>query len=171
MPSHDRRYRRVLSLDPSAAGFGFAVVEGGHRLIDWGVARIWSRNDQEFLARVEAMIDRYRPALVVLEDRSASRRRSRTLRRLRLVASHCQTRELPVAFVTRRAVQETFAESGRTKHDIAKAIADEYPELAGRLPAERKLWSPEDQQMNIFDAISFVAALPVTPRREGGLAD
>jgi len=74
-----------------------------------------------------------------------------------------------VAFVTRRAVQEAFAESGRTKYDIAKAIADEYPELAGRLPAKRKLWSPEDQQMNIFDAISFVAAIPVTHRRHSGL--
>jgi hypothetical protein len=111
------------------------------------------------------MIDRYRPALVVLEDRSASRRRSRTLRRVRLVASYCQTRELTAAFVTRRDVQEAFADSGRTKHSIAMAIAEEFPELAARVPLERKLWSPEDQQMNIFDAISFIAALRVTRRR------
>lgn len=86
------------------------------------------------------------------------------------MASYCRTRELPVALVTRRAVQDAFAESGRTKHDIAKAIADEYPELAARLPAERKLWLPEDQQMNIFDAISFVAALRALPRLQRGKA-
>lgn len=74
------------------------------------------------------------------------------------MASYCQTRELPVAFVTRRAVQEAFAETGHTKHDIAQAIAAEFPELATRLPRERKLWSSEDQQMNVFDALSFFLA-------------
>lgn len=159
MHERSRRYRRLLSIDPSVAGFGFAVIEGGNRLVDWGVARIWSRNDQEFLARIESMIDRYRPALVVLEDRSGSRRRSRSLRRLRLVASYCVARPLPIAFVTRRSVRQAFGESGRTKHDIATAIVMEFRELESRLPKPRKAWMPEDEQMNIFDAISFVVAL------------
>jgi len=28
---------RVLAIDPSTRGFGFAVLEGPDRLIDWGV--------------------------------------------------------------------------------------------------------------------------------------
>ena len=28
---------RVLAIDPSTRGFGFAVLEGPNRLIDWGV--------------------------------------------------------------------------------------------------------------------------------------
>lgn len=154
-----RRYRRLLSIDPSVAGFGFVVIEGGDRLVDWGVARIWSRNDQEFLARIEAMIDRYRPALVVLEDRTESKRRSRTLQRLRLAAAYCATRRIPVGFVSRRSVRQAFGESGRTKHEIATAIVMEFPELGTRLPIVRKPWMPEDEQMNIFDALSFVVAL------------
>lgn len=51
-------------------------------------------------------------------------------------------------------MQEAFAGSGRTKYDIVRAIAEEFPELALRLPERRNLWSPEDQQMNIFDAMS-----------------
>lgn len=159
--THERssKYRRILSLDPSVAGFGFAVIEGGDRLVDWGVARVWSRNDREFLARIELMIDRYQPALVVVENRATSRRRSRTLRRLRLVVSYCSSRSLPVASVSRDSVRQAFAEVGRTKHDIARAIATEFPELESRLPAERKPWLPEDEQMNVFDALSLVLAL------------
>lgn len=164
MHERSRRYRRLLSIDPSGAGFGFVVVEGGDRLVDWGVARVWSRKDQEFLARVESMIDRYRPALVVVEDRAASRRQSRTLRRLKLVLSYCANRTLPVASVSRGSVLQAFAEAGRTKRDIALALAAEFPELKSRLPDERKPWLPEDEQMNVFDALSFVVALQVTGR-------
>jgi len=35
---------RVLAIDPSTRGFGFAVLEGPSRLIDWGVKETRSKN-------------------------------------------------------------------------------------------------------------------------------
>ncbi len=32
-----REDERVLAIDPNSRGFGFAVLEGGARLIDWGI--------------------------------------------------------------------------------------------------------------------------------------
>ena len=29
--------KRVLAIDPTTKGFGFAIMEGPERLIDWGV--------------------------------------------------------------------------------------------------------------------------------------
>ncbi len=165
MPS-STQYHRVLSIDPSVAGFGFVVLEDGQRLIDWGVARLWSHNSQEFLTRVEAMIERYQPALVVSEDCSASRRGRRAGSQVALLMAHCRQRQLPVALVTRQAVRQAFSETGITKHAIAMAIAMQFPEVEPRLPQRRKPWNSEDERMNIFDALSFAIAL-----RDAGVAN
>jgi len=60
-----------------------------------------------------------------------------------------------MARVTRQAVREAFTKVGRTKYEIAKAISDWFPELAARLPVQRRLWLAEDQRMNICDAMAF----------------
>jgi hypothetical protein len=36
---------RVLAIDPSTRGFGFAILEGPNQLIDWGVKE--TRADKE----------------------------------------------------------------------------------------------------------------------------
>ena len=153
------RYRRVLAIDPSRTGFGFVVLEDGRRLIDWGVARVWSHNDREFLGRIEALVERYQPALIVLEELLGSRRSGRAARRIRLVVAYTKTRRVRVRCVSRRVVRAAFAEAGSTKQDIANAIAAGYPELAYRLPPPRKPWMSEDERMSIFDAMSFIMAL------------
>lgn len=35
-----RTLKRVLAIDPNSRGFGFAVLEGPDRLIDWGVVHV-----------------------------------------------------------------------------------------------------------------------------------
>jgi hypothetical protein len=36
---------RVVAIDPATRGFGFAVLEGANRLIDWGVKE--TKTDKE----------------------------------------------------------------------------------------------------------------------------
>lgn len=145
---------RVLAVDPSSVGFGFAVLEEPTRLVDWGVAEVWSSTPRPFLARVEALIDRYRPTLIVLEDVGKSRKRKRTAVRIAALRRHATSRRIAVASVTRNHVRAAFGDRS-TMHDIAVAIAEVFPELAPRLPRKRKLWTSEDERMNIFDALSF----------------
>jgi hypothetical protein len=53
-------------------------------------------------------------------------------------------------------VRQLFGELGAVnKYRMACVIADRFPELASRLPPERKPWMAEDARMGIFDAASF----------------
>jgi hypothetical protein len=46
----------------------------------------------------------------------------------------------------------------RNKDQIARLIVTRFPELAPRLPPERKPWTSEDTRMAIFDAAAFALA-------------
>lgn len=146
---------RILAIDPSPKGFGFAVLENGPQLVDWGVAVLSSKADLEFLARLEALVDRTRPALLVLEDPTGTRLGPRHVRLIRRATEYARTRRLLVEAVSRATLRDSFGTACKNKHDIAVAISGLFPELASRLPAKRKLWASEDERMNIFDAVSF----------------
>src|SRR6266540_1403091 len=59
---------RVLAIDPSTRGFGFAVLERPDRLIDWGVKETRADKNQRSLKLIAELIDQYEPQVVVLED-------------------------------------------------------------------------------------------------------
>lgn len=107
------------------------------------------------LQRVEALICRYSPAFVVLEDMEHTQRRVRAARRIGAIAKYGVARKIRVQLVSRGAVRLLFSATGSTKYDIAVAIAKVYPELQPRVPRRRKPWMSEDERMNIFDAMSF----------------
>ncbi|MEQ1854888.1 MAG: hypothetical protein ABL963_00360 [Longimicrobiales bacterium] len=158
---HVTEYMRVLAVDPSTKGFGFAVLEGGKRLVDWGVARVWAQSDKEFLARVECLVERYRPAILVLEEVKGGRRSVRTIRRLGLVAEHAIQSGLRLVQVPRSVVRAGLERYGSTRHELATAIARRFPELEPLLPPPRKPWMSEDERMNVFDAV--LLALTIIP--------
>jgi hypothetical protein len=56
---------------PQFAGFGFALFEGPTAPLDWGTVEIRGKEKREkLLARVEAVLARYRPDVVILQDMS-----------------------------------------------------------------------------------------------------
>lgn len=61
---------RVLAIDPSTRGFGYAVLEGAEMLIDWGVKSTRSDKHREGLTKVSELFDLLRPDVIVLEDLS-----------------------------------------------------------------------------------------------------
>ena len=68
---------RVLAIDPSHRGLGFAILEGPHRLLDWGVRQAEEGDkNAKCVAIVRELIDRYRPHVLVVENaaRKSSRR-------------------------------------------------------------------------------------------------
>lgn len=153
---------RILAIDPSPRGFGFAVLENGTHLIDWGVATLFSRADTEFLVRLETLIERMQPTLLVTEDPVGTRFGTRHLRLLERAAGLAMARHVALTRVPRSAVRAAFGQSGTSKHDIAVAISKLFPELVPRLPPRRTLWSSEDERMNIFDAVALSLAATVS---------
>ncbi len=166
--SNRTRELRVLAIDPTTRGFAFAVMEGPHDLIDWGVKSVRPAKQARCLVGVAAQITFFAPSVIVLEDTSKrGSRRCRRIRRLieaiRNLAARAGVR---TRLVSRRQVRNTFAASGATtKHQIAVAIAEQLPELADRLPPYRTSWMSEDYRMNIFDAVALALAF-FAPREE-----
>src|SRR5258707_1427486 len=73
----------VLAIDPSTRGFGFAVLEGPNRLIDWGVKETRTDKRERALRWTVELIQRYRPSVIVVEDYDGKgSRRCRRIQRL-----------------------------------------------------------------------------------------
>lgn len=149
---------RVLSIHPTTKGFGFAVLEGPGRLVDWGIKDAGKNKERTTIRRVVELMELYRLDVLTAEDvlSSSSRRRVRARQLVELINETARNRGLVVRSCSRAAVREVFAPAGAvTKHEIAATIAEHFPELAPHLPPPRKPWMSQDERMGIFDAVAF----------------
>src|SRR6266581_9072909 len=124
---------RVLAIDPSTRGFGFAVLEGQDRLIDWGVKETKKNKNARTLKLIEDLIDVYLPNVIVVEDYAGkgSRRCRRIERLINDISKLASKRQVKVRSFSRTRVKQTFSECGASnKYEIAIAIANRFPELA-----------------------------------------
>lgn len=150
---------RVLAIDPTTRGFGFAVMEGPESLIDWGVKDAGSGNkNARCLELVSDLIEHYLPDTVVVEDFAdeGSRRSHRVQELIGRIEQLAAKRKIKVSCFSRSQTRVAFSRLGAsTKHQIATAIAAALPELAPRLPPYRHPWMPEDYRMAVFDAVAL----------------
>jgi Holliday junction resolvasome RuvABC endonuclease subunit len=149
---------RALAIDPSTRGFGFAILEGPNRLIDWGVKETKTDKNRRTLKLIAELMDQYQPSVVVVEDYAGkgSRRCQRIQELINDISKCAVQKKIKVRNFSRAKVKQAFSESdASTKYDIAVAIAKRFPELAPRLPRFRKPWMSEDYRMSIFDAVAF----------------
>jgi Holliday junction resolvasome RuvABC endonuclease subunit len=151
----------VLGVHPTSRGFGWAVFESPLSPVDWGCASAKPGRNSRLMARFERLLDRYSPAVLVLEqfEGSLTRRADRIqlLCRSMMHLAACKGLDTPV--YSREVVSHCFSSVGaKTRHEIALTIAQHIPAFRGRLPRERKAWTNEDPRQSIFDA----AALAMT---------
>lgn len=132
----------------------------GMRLVDWGIAKLYSRNDEEFLSRMEGMIDRYRPSHLALEDNEHSRRGNGAKKRANTAFVLGNLRNIPTIYVGRSELRTFVGLSERaTNYELALRIAELFPELATHLPRRRRLWESEAERMNVFQAVALAVAM------------
>jgi hypothetical protein len=149
----------ILAIDPTSRGFAFAVLEAPAFLVDWG-ERITSAKAGDLLRKVDELLRRYEPDLLVIEDLAVpgARRRKRASKEIRSIELLALKRGLAAERISRLGVIDTFA-PGKSKFEMALRLAEIFPALGQRLPRKRKAWTTEDARMNIFDALGFAAAL------------
>lgn len=157
-----RRYNLVLAIYPSARGFAFVVFEGPLSPVDWNVKEVRGRHkNQRCLIGITAVLERYRPDVLVLQNTSATgTRRAHRLRELNAsIGELGEDRGITVCAYSRAQVRDAFEPFGlANKHSIAEAIAKHIPTFERFLPPPRKPWMSEDARMGLFDA----AALALT---------
>jgi len=153
--------KRVLAIDPSARGISFAVFEGQEELIDWGIRAAKNDKNQDSLRHVEMLTVYYQPDVMVLEDphHTSSRRRARTQNLITDIRALASRQKINCRCLPRSAVKRAFSAAGApNRYQIARELADRFPELESYLPKHRKPWVGEDERMNIFDAAALALA-------------
>lgn len=157
-----RSARRVLAIDLASRGFGFVVLEGSDRLVDWGTRDIRNEKRSGTVRKVREIIEMYAPDVVILEDCGApeSRRRSRIGNLAGAVASVINKMGIRVRIISAARVRRTSALAGTaTKHEIATRLAERYSELVPMLPRKRKAWESEDARGRVFGALAMAISV------------
>lgn len=153
----------ILSVAPSVEGFGFAFFDGIWTPIDWGFREVRGEKNSGACAHVEALIDRFKPDVLLiedcLEDNATMRwKRSPRVKQLLLeLEALGRNKNILIARYTREQIRECFAQFEATsKYEIAETISRNLPEFTAQLPPPRKLWLPENNRMNVFHAVSLI---------------
>lgn len=150
--------RRVLSIFPHSKGFGFVVFEHVSRPLDWGVKRLRAGNQVALLSKLHALVDTYRPDVILMEPPDTTRRSARITEIAVSAARYAEGRGIELVFIGRIVVRAHFMSLGAaTKHATAGEIARLVPALAPHLPPPRKPWQSEDARMAVF--VAFALAL------------
>ena len=155
------KYTRILAVAPSTRGFGYAVHEGQDTLVDRGGKRASGDKNRECLAKVDELIDHWQPEVLVLEDSSGkgSRRAPRIQKLCKGIIALARNRKVSMKVFSRKTIRKVFFVDGQgTRHDVAKMVAEWFPEELGLLlPSKRRACDDgEDPRMDIFDAVALV---------------
>ena len=159
-----RRGARILGIHPYRRGFGFAVIED-FTLLDWGLARVRSKTRDDFVMRIEALVDQYRVTGFAVEDGSNRRRSTNSLAKVAAAIEYSVSAGLTCTRLSRRAVFEVFGfEAAEPNHLVNVLLADYFPDLTPLLPPRRRFFENEDERVNVFRAVALAAAaFSVTP--------
>lgn len=169
-----RPLRRVLAIDLNTRGFGFVVIEGVDRLVDWGLRDIREDKERTTIEKVDELIRLYRPSGILVEDIDdpSARRGPRIERAIGQISELATQRRVRVRRISAARVRGVFARRGaRTKHEIGGVIVARFPELAPYRPPRRRLWMSEDQRQAVFDAVALAVASEVPTNRQLGRYD
>jgi hypothetical protein len=149
----------VLAIYPSTRGFAFVLFEGALSPVDWGVKEMrGGGKNARSLAAIGAIVERYRPGVLVLQDTTAyGTLRARRIRKLNAaIGEMAEEFAIPTIAFSRTEVMTAFSHvRPRNKHELAAAIAKHIPAFERYLPPPRKPWMSEDVRMNLFDAVAL----------------
>ena len=158
MKNNSNEQQLVLAVDPMVRGFAFTIMEGPNQLIDWGIKRIDEKKNRKCLERITEILENYQFDAVILEDYKGkgSRRYPRVQQLIEAIHDLAAKKGIPTYRFSRNDIKKTFLQTeATTKHAIATEIAKDFPQLGPYLPPPRKIWLPESDRINIFDAASL----------------
>jgi hypothetical protein len=152
----NQHYKRALGIYPCQVGFAFGVVERRRGVIDWGQAELDTKNESEFIARIEAHIKRCSPAVLALETQVNTRRGERAVRQIGVTFAVSVRLGVATVALSPAAIRAALSlPSKATKHDVAGRLCEVFPEIAHHKPT-KVIWK-KDPRMNVFNAVALAA--------------
>jgi len=150
---------RLIAFDVRPRRIAYAAFETPARLLDWGTRSVGPGPTAD--GRFTGILRAYRPSVLVLRGIAPGGRRDnpRTKQVLSAIEAEAKCLAVTVALLTERQLEIFFRQHGRvTKHQIAQAIGEWFPELSTLVPPPRKPWQPEHWRTVTFDAIATAVA-------------
>ena len=149
----------MVGFHPTSRGFGWVAFEGPFQPFDWGL--VYARGDKNAvcLARLEAILDRLKPEVLVLEefDRRTTKRANRIAHLTTSAAAAAAMRSVQVTTYALGDIRSAFAEAGATtRREINETVATHVDAFRHRLPPPRKPWESEDRRSALFAAAALV---------------
>ncbi|MEX0813172.1 MAG: hypothetical protein WD048_13215 [Chitinophagales bacterium] len=148
----------TLAIYASTSGFGYACMDGT-KLLDYGVKSLRPRDVKKALKQIEMLLDYFIPTIILVQTPYGkySRGGKRTKKLIEDILRQCEENGIEVRQYSRDQIRYIFKQFKATsKYEIAKKIAEWFPELKQKMPTKRKLWQPESYYMGIFDALSLI---------------
>ena len=145
----------VLGVHAIYRGFGWILMEGPSKPIDWGVIEKKKDKNTQCLFAFERILSRYHPDILAIETFTApSASRATRIRRLyRAMLSTVEKRGIKVRTYARSEIRTTFSDSGaRSRYEIAQVIAKRIIAISDRLPKKRPVWESERPNLALFCA-------------------
>jgi len=151
-------FRRVLTLDLRSRKFGFVVFEGPHTLLDWGIRTHADEKRSLLERRLNNLQSMFAPSIILVRKAVERDRISQPMIRLAIhnLKAFAKRTLITVLLIDESSLHGFFSKEAKiNKHDIARMVADRFPELSWRLPPKRKPWQSEPARQSIFDAASL----------------
>jgi Holliday junction resolvasome RuvABC endonuclease subunit len=155
------RYRALtLAIHPTSRGFSWIAFENPFTIYGFGtVGARGADKNRRCMLRIERLLTRLTPEVVVLETFEGSVRSGRIAALGRTVVTFAAAEGVNVALYRAAEVRSNFAHMGaQTRHEIAEAVTRLFPHLKRHLPRKRRAWESEPWRLSLFCA----AALALT---------
>ena len=149
----------VLALEVRSRVFGFVVLEQV-KLVDWGIRRYEpSSGPSPSMAaeKIAKLLLARHPTVIVMRKRwTGNAKFSGSLSRvIDAIRDEMTIHDLTIRDVSVGSIDDFFgARDCTTKHAIASALAEWFPELKWKVPPKRKTGDTELSRALIFDALA-----------------
>ena len=143
---------RFLALDLRTQRYGFAAFDGSFRLLGWGFQRHAQISEMRTQRHLAILQSRFGFARIVVRGPTDDRLQNRQRDLVSAVLEFGSSAKVPITLINAKEIRIYF--NGKPKYEIAKLVAERFPEISWKLPPKRKVWQPESERQSIFDAMS-----------------
>jgi len=150
---------RYLGVDVRPRSFGFIVIENAV-VLDNGIRMCDRSQFDDCLGQgFDRILKTYRPSAMIVRGVGGLPRDSKKREVMAAITRRAKDHNVDVISIRLAAIRIYFGRhDATTKYQIAQCVAAKLPELAWKLPRNRKPWESEHYRMPIFDAGAVVVA-------------
>jgi hypothetical protein len=150
---------RLLGIDVRPRRFGFIVIENSV-VLDSGIRMCDKPGFDNCLGQgFDRIMKTYNPSALIVRGANGIHANPRKRKVAAAIRRRTKQHNVEVISIRPATVRHYFSRyNATTKYQIAQSVTALLPELAWKLPRDRKPWETEHHRMSIFDAAAAVIA-------------